>query len=292
MNNAEFQLRGVHDARLAVHATSASPAWLWTPDGARLLWANPVGVAMLGAADAETLAARTFSPADQQRRQVAQLAARLLPDMPPRLERLRGFGAPLGSLVTCICTRLPFADGENGILIVAAATMGRTMPLDERLRRIVETATAPMAAFMQDGRLAGASETARLLLGSHNLAGADLAQVRDAALNRGHAEASIDIGHITVNDFHPDQGDRVDLLSYRFEDEVGKSYAQQRLDHFWTFDQNWSTGTQVFDGVIRIGDFGTSAAPDGSLQLHPLDGVGDLTLKGVDHVALQDWLVA
>jgi len=103
---------------------------------------------------------------------------------------------------------------------------------------------------------------------------------------------SIDIGHITVNDFHPDQGDRVDLLSYRFEDEVGKGYAQQRLDHFWTFDQNWSTGTQVFDGVIRIGDFGTSAAPDGSLQLHPLDGVGDLTLKGVDHVALQDWLVA
>lgn len=198
MNNAEFQLRGVHDARLAVHATSASPAWLWTPDGARLLWANPVGVAMLGAADAETLAARTFSPADQQRRQVAQLAARLLPEMPPRLERLRGFGAPLGSLVTCICTRLPFADGENGILIVAAATMGRTMPLDERLRRIVETATAPMAAFMQDGRLAGASETARLLLGSHNLAGADLAQARDAALNTGHAEASIDIGHIAL----------------------------------------------------------------------------------------------
>jgi len=198
MNNAEFQLRGVHDARLAVHATSASPAWLWTPDGARLLWANPVGVAMLGAADAETLAARTFSPADQQRRQVAQLAARLLPDMPPRLERLRGFGAPLGSLVTCICTRLPFADGENGILIVAAATMGRTMPLDERLRRIVETATTPMAAFMQDGRLAGASETARPLLGGRNLADADLAQVRDAALNTGHAEASIDIGHIAL----------------------------------------------------------------------------------------------
>ncbi|MBN8975643.1 MAG: PAS domain S-box protein [Rhizobiales bacterium] len=198
MNNAEFQLRGVHDARLAVHATSASPAWLWTPDGARLLWANPVGVAMLGAADAETLAARTFSPADQQRRQVAQLAARLLPEMPPRLERLRGFGAPLGSLVTCICTRLPFADGENGILIVAAATMGRTMPLDERLRRIVKTATTPMAAFMQDGRLAGASETARPLLGSHNLANADLAQARDAALTTGHAETSIDIGHVAL----------------------------------------------------------------------------------------------
>lgn len=198
MNNAEFQLRGLHDARLAIHATSASPAWLWTPDGAHLLWANPVGVALLGAANARTLAARTFSPADQQRRQVAQLAVRLLPDMPPRLERLRGFGAPLGSLVTCICTRLPFTNGEDGILIVAAAPMGRAMPLDERLRRIVEAVETPMAAFTHDGRLAGASETARPLLGAHNLADADLARARDDALNRGHAETTTGIGHVVL----------------------------------------------------------------------------------------------
>jgi len=198
MNNAEFQLRGLHDARLAVHATSASPAWLWTPDGAHLLWANPVGVALLGAANARALAARTFSPADQQRRQVAQLAVWLLPDMPPRLERLRGFGAPLGGLVTCICTRLPFASGEDGILIVAAAPMGRAMPLDERLRRIVEAVETPMAAFTHDGRLAGASETARPLLGGRNLANADLARPRDEALNTGHAEATIDIGHVVL----------------------------------------------------------------------------------------------
>lgn len=198
MNNAEFQLRGLHDTRLAVHATSASPAWLWTPDGAHLLWANPVGVSLLGAADARTLAARTFSPADQQRRQVAQLAVRLLPDMPPRLERLRGFGAPLGSLVTCICTRLPFANGEDGILIVAAAPMGRAMPLGERLRRIVEAVETPMAAFTHDGRLAGASETARPLFGGRNLADADLVRHRDDALNTGHAETTIDIGHVVL----------------------------------------------------------------------------------------------
>lgn len=198
MNNAEFQLRGLHDARLAVHATSASPAWLWTPDGAHLLWANPVGVALLGAADAGTLAARTFSPADQQRRQVTQLAARLLPEMPPRLERLRGFGAALGGLVTCICTRLPFANGEDGILIVAAAAMGRAMPLDERLRRIVEAVDTPMAAFTHDGSLAGASEAARPLLDDRNLADADLTRARDEALSTGHAEASIDIGHVAL----------------------------------------------------------------------------------------------
>lgn len=106
-----------------------------------------------------------------------------------------------------------------------------------------------------------------------------------------HYDNSIDIGHVTINDFRPDQGDRFDLLTYKFEDEAGKTYAQQRLDTFYTYDQNWSTGTQQFDGVIRVGDFGTSAAPDGSLQLHPLSGVGYVTLHGVDHINLQDWII-
>ncbi|MBN8961205.1 MAG: PAS domain S-box protein [Rhizobiales bacterium] len=198
MNNAEFQLRGVHDARLAVHAISASPSWLWTFDGARVLWANPVGVALLGATDAGTLAARTFSPADQQRRQVAHLAGRLSSNAVPRLERLRGFGAPLGSLVTCICTRLPFANGDSGILIVAATTGGRAMPLDERLRRIVETVEMPMAAFTHDGKLVGASETARALLNGRNLVDIGLGRTRDDALSTGHAEATIDAGHVTL----------------------------------------------------------------------------------------------
>jgi len=34
MNNAEFQLRAVGDPRLAAHAASALPAWLWSIDGA------------------------------------------------------------------------------------------------------------------------------------------------------------------------------------------------------------------------------------------------------------------
>ena len=37
MNHAEFQLRGVSDPRLAVHATSANPAWLWSIDGKRMV---------------------------------------------------------------------------------------------------------------------------------------------------------------------------------------------------------------------------------------------------------------
>src|SRR5258707_2055991 len=105
MNNAEFQLRGVGDPRLAVHATSALPAWLWSIDGTRILWANPVGAKLFGAANGTELAKRNFGPADQHRRQIAQLAGRLPPAGAVRLERLPGFGAALGTLVTSGCPR-------------------------------------------------------------------------------------------------------------------------------------------------------------------------------------------
>ena len=49
MNNAEFQLQALGDPRLAVHATSHLPAWLWSTDGTRVLWANPVGAGLFDA---------------------------------------------------------------------------------------------------------------------------------------------------------------------------------------------------------------------------------------------------
>src|SRR3979411_3351638 len=101
MNNAEFQLRGVGDPRLAVHATSPLPAWLWSTDGTRILWANPVGAKAFGAANGVLLSGTIVGPARPQRRQVAQPAGRLSGTGAIRLERLRGFGASLGTLVTC-----------------------------------------------------------------------------------------------------------------------------------------------------------------------------------------------
>src|SRR5271165_2348942 len=103
MNMMEFQLQGVSDPRLAVHATSALPAWLWSTDGSRILWANPVGAQLFGAANSTELAKRPLGPADVHRRQVAQLAGRLPPNGATRLERLRGFGARPGMLSTCAC---------------------------------------------------------------------------------------------------------------------------------------------------------------------------------------------
>jgi PAS domain S-box-containing protein len=198
MNNAEFQLRGVGDPRLAVHATSALPAWLWSIDGTRILWANPVGARLFGAANAAELAKKVFGPADSHRRQVAHLAGRLALSGAIRLERLRGFGAPLGMLVTCGCARLDFADGSHAILVAAAETVGRPMPLIERLQRLVEGLDTPIAAFARDGMFVGASDAARSLLGFSNLSQAGLDDARSDALKQGRVEKPIGIGHIVL----------------------------------------------------------------------------------------------
>jgi len=198
MTSSDFQLRGVGDPRLAVHATSPLPAWLWSIDGTRVLWANPVGAKLFGAANATALADRTFGPADSHRRQVARLARQLPANGAVRLERLRGFGARLGTLMTCACARLDFADGHHGLLVAAMDPTLRAMPLVERLHRLVDGAKVPMAAFAPDGLFVGASEAAHSLLGFRDLGDAGLDQTRSDALTKGRAETPIGIGKMVL----------------------------------------------------------------------------------------------
>ncbi|MCK1737441.1 PAS domain S-box protein [Bradyrhizobium sp. 138] len=198
MTSSDFQLRGVGDPRLAVHATSQLPAWLWSIDGARVLWANPVGAKLFGAANSAALAGRIFGPADGHRRQVARLARQLPANGSIRLERLRGFGARLGTLMTCACARLDFADGGRGVLVTAMDPSLRTMPLVERLLRLVDGAKVPMAAFAPDGLFVGASEAARALLGFRDLGEAGLDRARSDALREGRAETPIGIGQMVL----------------------------------------------------------------------------------------------
>ncbi|MHB0769675.1 PAS domain-containing sensor histidine kinase [Bradyrhizobium sp. 5.13L] len=198
MTRSDFQLRGVGDPRLAVHATSPLATWLWSIDGARVLWANPVGARLFGAANGAALAEKTFGPADSHRRQIVRLV-RLLPGGGTvRLQRLRGFGARLGSLMTCACARLEFADGGHAVLVTAMDPTQRTMPLIERLHRLVAGANVPMAAFAPDGLFIGASETARSLLGFRDLFEAGLDRARSDALANGRAATSIGIGQMVL----------------------------------------------------------------------------------------------
>ena len=198
MNSAEFQLQGLADPRLAVHATSALPAWLWSIDGTRVLWANPVGAQLFGAGNGATLSKKLFGPADPHRRQVAQLAGRLPQNGVQRLERLRGFGAAPGMLATCGCTRLEFPDGSHGILITAINSATRAMPLMERLQRLVQGVEVPIAAFASNGLFIGASDTARALLGFRDLSEAGLDRARTDALKQGRVETPIGIGHMVL----------------------------------------------------------------------------------------------
>src|SRR5438874_5689032 len=198
MTSSDFQLRGVGDPRLAVHATSPLPAWLWSIDGTRVLWANPVGAKLFGAANSAALAGRIFGPADSHRRQIARLARQLPTNGAIRLERLRGFGARLGTLMTCACARLDFADGGRAVLVTAMDPMLRSMPLVERLLRLVDGAKTPMAAFAPDGLFVGASETARTLLGFRDLTEGGLEQARSDALRQGRAETPIGIGQMVL----------------------------------------------------------------------------------------------
>src|ERR1700730_11668587 len=100
MDDTELYLACLRDPRLAAHATSARPAWLWSLDGSRSLWANASGAALLGAENPAELNARTLGEGDAIRMQIARLGASLPPGEKPRLERLRGFGAGLGRLLT------------------------------------------------------------------------------------------------------------------------------------------------------------------------------------------------
>jgi len=200
MNTVEFQLRGISDPRLAAHASSPLPAWLWSTDGTHVLWANPVGAQVFGATDGMSLSKKNFGPADMHRRQVAQLARRLPPSGAIRLERLRGFGAALGMLITCFCARLEFAEGNLGILIVTTEPVGRPMPLAERLRHLTEGIDAPVAAFAREGMLVAARGAARSLLGSiHDLSDPGLAQAREQALAEGRAETPLNRGHMVLH---------------------------------------------------------------------------------------------
>ncbi|WP_314951998.1 PAS domain-containing sensor histidine kinase [Bradyrhizobium cosmicum] len=198
MTSSDFQLRGVGDPRLAVHATSSLPAWLWSLDGTRVLWANPVGARFFGAPHATALAERSFGPADSHRRQIVRLARRLPANGAIRLEKLQGFGARLGTLMTCACARLDFADGSSAVLVTAMDPGLRTMSLVERLHRLVDGAKVPMAAFAPDGMFAGASEAARSLLGFRDLTDGGLERARSDALACGRAEMPIGIGQMVL----------------------------------------------------------------------------------------------
>jgi signal transduction histidine kinase len=177
--------------RLASLATAEWPAWLWSADGSRILWANAVGAAIFGAQTSSACANRRFSVTEPAAAQVLRLAATLPSGGEERLERLRGFGGSLGRALTCTCSRILAGDGRGAVLIVAAEPAGPALTLAERVQRLLDQNGEPAAVFMPDGRLVYANARAQHWLdGNGTLAALGLEALAAAAPQTGTAKTA------------------------------------------------------------------------------------------------------
>lgn len=147
MNQPPYQI--LRDGAVAAHASSARPAWLFSCDGSRLLFANAAGARMLGIGTHHGAAAFAV-PADLAAR-IASSATTLRPDGQHRLERLRGLGAVFGQPLTCTCARIDSNAGP-ALLVAATEPTGPAPTLRERARYLLE-GNGAAAAFGADGAL-------------------------------------------------------------------------------------------------------------------------------------------
>ena len=222
MTHSLSKLLGLPDPALTDAAVSAHPVWLWTADGTALVWANPAGLAVLGIPDMAHLSARPLEPTDLRRRQMVQLAPRIA--AAPRLERLRGFGAPLGGLTTCACTRLPLAGDAEGLL-VSATEERAPLSFPVLLQRLVGDLAPAVLAFTADGRLAGASRAAASLAEViPDLAAIDSGDAGAAALRDGEAVLRGRAGTFTL--YRLGSGASAALIATPSPDFIAATHAQ------------------------------------------------------------------
>jgi signal transduction histidine kinase len=165
MASVESELGLLRDPRLTVLATSAWPAWLWSIDASRMLWANAVGAALFGAGNVGECVQQRVEFSKQVAAQIIRLSGTLPPGGAARLERLRGFGAGFGRALTCACSRIVLADSTSAVLVTATESAGPALSLAERVSRIFFDDRQRLAVFAPDGSFVHATEAARARLG-------------------------------------------------------------------------------------------------------------------------------
>ncbi|MBI4274023.1 MAG: PAS domain S-box protein [Rhizobiales bacterium] len=176
---------------------SAKPAWVWSAEGTRILWANAVGCAIFGT---ETPAALTQRRFDKERAgvQIKRLSESLKADNAMRLERLRGFGAGFGRALVCACSRIVY-DGQPAILVAAAETAGPSLAPRTRAQRLLEDCDDAIAIYSSDGTLLHASPMAAAkLAGASTLADINAEALAASALANGNSKGVSDIGAIAI----------------------------------------------------------------------------------------------
>jgi PAS domain S-box-containing protein len=179
MSDPAFPWRVLSEPSLATHAAGTRPAWLWSADGRRLIWANPAGAAAFGARTCAAIAGRGFDPNHPAAAQIARIAAGLPVSGAPRLERLRGFGAGPGGTLTCLCARTSH-DDMPAVLAAAIDAAGPDLPLAERARYLFDGCGEPVAVYSAHRDLLFATPEAQAQLAEKpSLPAADLAARTD-----------------------------------------------------------------------------------------------------------------
>jgi len=249
MSEAVSCLIWLRDSALAALALGPLPAWLWTRDGARILWANPQGAAIFGASAPSALASaftNALSRIDASD-MTAQVARLVLPaDGSHRIERLQGFGIGIERTLSCRCARITLADGADAILIAAVEPAGPELSLTEKVSYWLADTDAPIAAFAADGtlihatasaqaRLAGARSLAALgaeaeALGAEALGAEALGAEAFAAQADSHAAGETAAGWLAIDRLGP-------VLFATFEDAVSApAERHQPLRFVWQID--------------------------------------------------------
>lgn len=190
----------LRDARLASHATSAVPAWLWQADGRRILWANAAAAAFSGAASPTALAAQAIDDHDPNAAAVAHLAETLPANGSPRLATFQNPTPADGEPLMALCSRLTIGRANAAVLVVATDSDGIALSLEQRMRLLLGDSDMPVAAFAPDGTLLCASTPAMDRLGdAATLADFNAAELGRQALTAGHAEGNTALGTVRLD---------------------------------------------------------------------------------------------
>ncbi len=209
----------LRDERIAPLAVSTLPAWLWSADATRILWANPTGAAIFGAATSSSVSARKFDAGQPAAAQIAQLASTLPAHGAPQPVRLRGFGAGIGRALTCRCSRVALPDGSEAILVVATERAGPELSLGERATRLLAGCDQPVAVFSTGGALLHATPAATALLrGAPSLAALGIEALARDALRAGEAAGRTTRHAVRIDRIGGDQ-DAVLLAAFAELDE-------------------------------------------------------------------------
>lgn len=135
------------------------PAFLWSEDGSRILWANAAGVHFLGAPNVHALLQRRFGDGNPVGLQVAA-AASVTPAGEPQMTVIRFPTHGATEPVLCLGTRVPLDEDGDALLLSSLQPPARVEPLLGRAFGLAEAvAEDDVAAVVlrPDGRVIGAS---------------------------------------------------------------------------------------------------------------------------------------